>query len=303
MSDAALPSSPDVAAPPSAPPAAAAAAAAAASASPLEAAAFSVAAAAAAVAAAAAPRRRIVVCGGTGRQGGAVLRHLLRSGAARFEVVVLTRDPAGERARAAAALGAQLARGDVNDRASLCAAFAGAHGVFGVTNSFVSSSAFPGLPPAADTEAEAQQGRNIVEAAHACGVAQLVLASVACAGEATGVPAFESKWQFELFLQREAAAGRAPPAVTVLAPVGFFENFEGTYTYLRQGIVPNMLSPGRKVQLVSVEDVGWFACAAFERPADFAGRRIELAGDELSSDEVCAQIAELRGEAGWAVVS
>ena len=131
----------------------------------------------------------------------------------------------------------------------------------------------------------------------------LVLASVASAGEATGVPAFDSKWAFELHLQREAAAGRAPPT-TVLAPVGFMENFESNFASLRQGVVPSLLSRGRKVQLVSVEDVAWFACAAFERPAEFVGRRIELAGDERSAEELCDAIARVRGEAGrWHVVA
>jgi len=68
--------------------------------------------------------------------------------------------------------------------------------------------------------------------------------------------------------------------------------------------VPSLLSRGRRVQLVSVEDVAWFACAAFERPADFVGRRIELAGDERSAEELCEAIARVRGEAGrWHVVS
>lgn len=65
-----------------------------------------------------------------------------------------------------------------------------------------------------------------------------------------------------------------------------------------------MLSRGRRVQLVSVEDVAWFACAAFERPADFIGRRIELAGEERSAEELCEVIARVRGEVGrWHVVS
>ncbi len=65
-----------------------------------------------------------------------------------------------------------------------------------------------------------------------------------------------------------------------------------------------MLSRGRRVQLVSVEDVAWFACAAFERPADFVGRRIELAGEERSAEELCEVIARVRGEVGrWHVVS
>ena len=43
------------------------------------------------------------------------------------------------------------------------------------------------------------------------------------------------------------------------------------------------------------------ACAAFERPADFIGRRIELAGEERSAEELCEVIARVRGEvARWA---
>ncbi len=258
------------------------------------------AAAAAEGAGAAAPRRRIVVCGGTGRQGGWVARHLLKS-AQGFEVVTISRTPRGADALAVAALGVEVVYGDINDRASLLAAFEGAYGVYGVTNPFLSR--FNGRAPKADTAAESQQGRNIIEACFQRGVRHLVLASVASAGESTGVPAFDSKWAFEQHLAREAAAGRAPPT-TVLAPVGFIENFESNFAGLRQGVVPSLLSRGRKVQLVSVEDVAWFACAAFERPADFVGRRVELAGDELSAEEVCACIARVRGEPGrWHVVS
>lgn len=135
-------------------------------------------------------------------------------------------------------------------------------------------------------------------------MAHLVLSSVACAGEATGIPVFESKWRFEQFLESERAAGRAPPT-TVLAPVGFMEAFETLpYSALRQGVVPSLLSAGRRVQLVSAEDLGAFACMAFEQPARWVGRRFELAGDERSAEEICEAIAAARGEAGqWRVVS
>ena len=58
----------------------------------------------------------ILVTGATGRQGGAVVRHLLERGAT---VRALTRNPDGPPARQLAAGGVQLARGDMDDQASL----------------------------------------------------------------------------------------------------------------------------------------------------------------------------------------
>src|SRR5882672_8611431 len=73
----------------------------------------------------------VAVLGAAGQQGGAVARHLLDSG---WAVRALTRDPAKSAARALAAAGAEVVRADNDDRASLAAAFRGAHGVFSVQN-------------------------------------------------------------------------------------------------------------------------------------------------------------------------
>ena len=64
----------------------------------------------------------IVVTGATGRQGGAVSRRLLADG---WRVRALTRDPASAKARALAALGADVVRGDMGDPATLRPVFAG----------------------------------------------------------------------------------------------------------------------------------------------------------------------------------
>jgi uncharacterized protein YbjT (DUF2867 family) len=39
------------------------------------------------------------------------------------------------------------------------------------------------------------------------------------------------------------------------------------------------------VQLIAVDDIGAVAALAFERPEEFLGRAIELAGDELTMDQ------------------
>ena len=79
---------------------------------------------------------------------------------------------------------------------------------------------------------------------------------------------------------------------------------ESPFAGLKQGVVPGLVKRGRKAQMVSVDDVGAAARMAFEDPARWAGRRFELAGDELTCEELCAVIARVRGEQGrWRVLT
>lgn len=147
-----------------------------------------------------AEKRVVVVIGATGRQGGATVRALEKTG--RFTVVGVSRHPDGPDAAAFRALhpAVALRRGDCNDKASLLTAFSGAWGVFAVTNPFASR--WTGVGKAhVDMDAEERQGRNQVDAAVEAGVAFLVFASVASALEGTGVPTFDVKVR--------VAAGRA----------------------------------------------------------------------------------------------
>src|ERR1700720_2311948 len=74
-------------------------------------------------------QKLIAVVGATGQQGGAVVRALQASG--KFRVRALTRNPAKH-----PKLGDEVVLADFNRPETLKAAFAGAHGVFMVTNSW-----------------------------------------------------------------------------------------------------------------------------------------------------------------------
>jgi uncharacterized protein YbjT (DUF2867 family) len=74
-------------------------------------------------------QKLIAVIGATGQQGGAVVRALQASG--HFRVRALTRNPARH-----PKLGDEVALADFNRPETLKAAFAGAHGVFLVTNAW-----------------------------------------------------------------------------------------------------------------------------------------------------------------------
>jgi len=93
---------------------------------------------------------RVLVLGATGAQGGSVARHLLDSG--RFHVRVLTRAPDSAAAGRLRDAGADIVRGDFDNRASLRAALRGCRAVFGSTC---------GLAPKGR---EIANGRNMINA-------------------------------------------------------------------------------------------------------------------------------------------
>src|SRR5512145_23227 len=128
-----------------------------------------------------AKRRTVLVTGATGQQGGAVARSLLGKGQ---NVRVMTRRP--DMAHDLARLGAEVVRGDFDDREGLKDALRGVQGVF-VMGTFAEKG----------VEAEAEQGRAMVLACWKAGIPHVVYASVCCAGERTGIPHFESKARVE----------------------------------------------------------------------------------------------------------
>src|SRR5688572_9340425 len=106
----------------------------------------------------------IAVVGATGVQGGGLARAILADPNSGFSVRAITRDPNKDNAKALAAKGAEVVSANLDDVESLKKAFAGAHGVYGVTNFWEHFSA----------EKEKQQAKNIAEAAKAAGVKHVI---------------------------------------------------------------------------------------------------------------------------------
>src|SRR5688572_15524214 len=123
--------------------------------------------------------KAIAVVGATGLQGTAVTRRLLQEG---WQVRALTRSPEGEKARALAALGAEVVKADSADQASLARAFDGVDGVYNVQNHHISG-----------YDGELTQGKKVAEAVAGTGNAHLVYASSGMAVEKTGVGSWDTK--------------------------------------------------------------------------------------------------------------
>ncbi|MER5470029.1 NmrA/HSCARG family protein [Streptomyces sp. NPDC002685] len=220
----------------------------------------------------------ILVLGGTGRQGGAVARELLRRG---HTVHALVRDPGTEQARAIEEAGAVLVRGDLDDEASLAAAMHGVHGVFSVQT-------FRGP---GGVEAEERQGRAVADTAVRAGVKHFVYSSVGGADRDTRVPHFESKLRIEQHLHT------LDLPTTVLRPVMFHDILLDIAPRPVEGelVLGLWLDPRTPVQLIATSDIGVFAADAFDNPGAWLGRTVEIAGDVLTGPQMAAAFEAASG--------
>jgi uncharacterized protein YbjT (DUF2867 family) len=224
-------------------------------------------------------RKIILVTGATGNQGGAAARRLLADG---WQVRALTRQPSGHAARQLAAAGAEIAHGDLGDRASLDAAVIGVHGVFSVQRSALGT---PPTPP----EDEIRQGRLVADAAAAAGVEHLIYSSVAGADRAGAVRAFASKREIE----RHIASIGIP--ATILRPVSFMDNYADPGFGLQIGVLATPLAPDVPEQLIAVDDIGTFVALAFAKPECYLGETITIAADELRPPQTAQTLTRALG--------
>src|SRR5450432_2117997 len=216
----------------------------------------------------------VVVTGSTGKQGGAVTRSLLERG---HKVRAVTRDPNSSQAKLLANAGATLVAASLEDSAALTKALEGATSLFAMTTPF-----------GGGTDAETRPGVVAADAAKAAGV-HLVFTSVNSANRQTGIPHFDSKYEVEKYI---ATIG---VRATILAPAFFMENLSFGKAQLAKGIYAVALPPTRKLAQIAVADIGAVAVRVIEDAVRFAGKRFDLAGDELTGNDVVAVLSRVTG--------
>lgn len=245
--------------------------------------------------------RPILVTGATGKQGGAVVRALLKAGR---PVRALTRDSGSAAGQALAAQGVNVVKGDFTDPASLDAALAGVDGVFSMQM---------GSQPS-DPDTEIVTGKALVEAAHRADVNVIVHTSVARAGAHENFIGWdEGRWE-PLYWENKAAVNEMVKAQgfrhwVILKPAMIMENLlppvaDFMFPSLAdRGQLETAIEPDTRLDWIAAQDIGAFAAAAFADPERFHGHEIDLAAESVTMDELAAKMAEGTGKPVSAVSS
>ena len=217
-------------------------------------------------------KKLIAVVGATGQQGGAVVR-ALRAGN-HFKVRALTRNPAKHRE-----LADEVVEADLNRPETLKSAFAGAHGVFLVTN-FQEHGA-----------EELKQATAAVHAAKDAGVKHLVWSTLpdveAISKGKLRVPHFTGKAKVDRIVKEAGFANYT----FVIAPF-YYQNLIGVLGPQKQ---PNgsvgwtmPLDPAvRSIHMGDITELGGLVASAFAHPDQAGhGEYLPLVGDFLSFNEI-----------------
>jgi uncharacterized protein YbjT (DUF2867 family) len=203
-----------------------------------------------------------------------VVKSLLERG---HEVRAVTRDTDSAKARELANAGVRLIRMSLEDAPVFTKALEGATSLFAMTTPF------EGGP-----QAETRQGIAAADAAKAAGV-DLVFTSASSANRQTGIPHFDSKYEVEKHIARIGVRATIP------APAYFMENLHFGKEQLRKGIYAAPLPPTRQLVHIAVADIGAVAVRIFEDPGRYAGKRLDLGGDELTGNDVVAILSRVTG--------
>lgn len=243
-------------------------------------------------------KKTIAVIGATGAQGGGLVRAIQADRSGEFRARAITRDPGSEKAKALAALGAEVVAGDVDDTGSLRRAFEGAYGAFCVT--FFWDHFSP--------EKEIAEAGNMAEAAKQTGVSHVIWSTLEdtrrfvplsddrmpTLGGKYKVPHYDGKGE------ADALFTKAGVPTTFLLTSFYWENF----IYFGSG--PKRGPDGKlalvfpmgdkKLPGIAAEDIGKCALGIFKRGREFIGKTVGIAGEHLSGAEMAAAMSRALGE-------
>ncbi|GAA5891951.1 hypothetical protein JCM6882_007418 [Rhodosporidiobolus microsporus] len=229
----------------------------------------------------------VLVVGATGRQGRSVVGALQQLSSPP-KIRALTRNTSSAAAQKLADQGVEVVKGSLSDKASLVAALTGVNAAYLMTSEAPGKGELP----------EDAHGLLFLQAALETSLPFLVFSSAADVSPTCGVPHFETKARIE------AAIKGSGIAHAILRPFMFYDNFprqSGVASWAALGLLDIPLQ-GKKQQMVTIEDIGYFAAQALSDSADYAGRTITLAGDDLSMEDIRQVYQRVEGRSvgkGW----
>ncbi len=251
-----------------------------------------------------ADRKLIAVMGATGAQGGGMVRAICADPSGSFQARAVTRNPNSDKARALAALGAEVVAADTGSPESIRQAFEGAYGAFCVTFFWEHFS----------PETEIAQAGAMAQAARAAGVKHAIWSTLEDTRKLVPLsddrmPTLLGRYKVPHF---DAKGGSdhlfsdAGVPTTFLLTSFYWDNF------IYFGMGPKKGEDGnyaitlpmsdRKLPGIAAEDIGRCAFGVFQRP-ELIGQRVGIAGEHLTGAQMAAAFTRALGvEVGYHAV-
>ena len=237
----------------------------------------------------------IAVVGSTGAQGGSLVEAILRDPNGGFAARAITRDPTKDRARAIAAKGGEVVQADLDDVESLKKAFAGAYGVYAVTNFWEHFSG----------EKEKAQAKNIADAARAAGVSHVIWSTLEDTRNLMNVddkrmPMLQEKYRVPHFDAKAEANAYFKGLPTTFLVTSFY--WDNLYSF---GLGPKKGVDGKyewtfpmgdsKLAGMAVEDIGKSAYGIFKAGQQYVGKTVGIVGENLTLTEMGEKLSKCMG--------
>ena len=238
-------------------------------------------------------KKIIAVVGATGAQGGGLVRAILADKSGAFAVRAITRDPSTDKAKALAALGAEVVAATVDDEASLKAAFAGAHGAFCVTFFWDHFSVDKELAHAAAMAAAAKNAN----------VEHVVWSTLEDTRKRVPLdddrmPTLQGKYKVPHFDgkgEANAIFEKVGVPTTNLLTSFYWDNL------ISFGMGPKKGDDGtlgfvlpmadKKLPGIAAEDIGKCAFGVFKAGSEYIGKTVGIAGEHLTGEQMAAALS------------
>jgi uncharacterized protein YbjT (DUF2867 family) len=245
-----------------------------------------------------ADKKIIAVAGATGAQGGGLVRAIMADPSGGFTARAITRDPSSDKARALAALGAEVVKADLDDTAGMRRAFEGAHGAYCVTFFWAH------MKP----EKELAEARNMAQAAKDAKVAHVIWSTLEDTRKLVPLsdnrmPTLGGKYKVPHF----DAKGEADKIFTELGvPTTFLVTSFYWDNFIYFGMGPKKGADGTlafslpmgnsRLAGMAAEDIGKCAYGVFKKGRDLIGQRVGIAGEFLTCAQMAAAFTKALGQ-------
>jgi uncharacterized protein YbjT (DUF2867 family) len=243
-------------------------------------------------------RKLIAVVGATGAQGGGLAGAILADPDGGFDVRAITRDPSSDNAKALANRGVEVVKADIDDEASVEAAFEGAYGAYCVTNFWEH---FNG-------DLEIEQAANMARAAKSTGIKHAIWSTFEDTRkwvplDDDRMPTLQGHYKvahFDAKAEADHFFTDLGVPTTFLLTSAYWENF----IYFgwgpargEDGVLAITFPMGDKeLPSIAAVDIGKCAYGIFKAGDEYIGKTVGVAGEHLTGNEIAGAFTKALGE-------